>query len=121
MQPIALRASPGLELPVARRDEERDTIERVLAEVTKAQGLREQPSVTRFDLDASGEPAVWIQVVVPDVDIDDGAQQRVFLDLTARVRSSIHQAFLDAGIERWPYVWFDTESEEASSAPATSR
>lgn len=51
--------------------------------------------------DSSGEPAVWVWLILnDDVDIE-AADTRGGL---SRLRLLIHARFQDAGIDRWPYI-----------------
>lgn len=63
-----------------------------------------------FGRDSSGDPAVWIWVLVDDVAADDAT----FTDNTVRLRREIHQAIQRAGLDRWPFVRFRTVSEQRS-------
>ncbi len=61
----------------------------------------------RLDLDSTGEPAVWIWVVLSDDKTDLPFEQ------VAEIRDSIRSALKGAGIELLPYFRFRTESEQS--------
>jgi hypothetical protein len=63
-----------------------------------------------FGLDSSGDPAVWIWLVVDDRAADDPA----FTATTARLQREILQSLQRAGVSRWPYVRFRTISDYTS-------
>lgn len=61
-----------------------------------------------FGLDWSGDPAVWIWLVVDD----DAANHPSFMTTSTRLQREIHRALKATGSERWPYVRFRTFSEQ---------
>jgi hypothetical protein len=63
-----------------------------------------------FGRDSTGEPAVWIWVVVDD----DAPDDATFTTTTTRLQREIHRALDRAGLDRWPYVRFRTFSEQKS-------
>ncbi len=86
---------------------EQEQIETVLATI-------ERPSYVtdiRFALDNdwSGEPAVWIWVIMQDA-IADSEEILVHTD---PVEAMVVQALRDAEISRWPYLRFRGQSEQA--------
>ncbi len=87
---------------------EQEQIETVLAT------LERPPFVTELrhalDNDWSGDPAVWIWVILRD----DVAESGKILEHTKPIRSTIVQALRNAGIDRWPYLRFRGQSEQAA-------
>lgn len=63
----------------------------------------------KLDNDWSGDPGVWIWVILRD-DIADSADLRKY---TRPVTSDLAQAVHNAGIDRWPYVHIRGQSEQA--------
>lgn len=61
-----------------------------------------------LDIDSSGDPAVWIWVIVDD----EAAKRERFFEHTATVRQSIQSALRRHGVRRWPYIHFRTVSEQ---------
>lgn len=61
-----------------------------------------------FGRDSSGQPAVWIWLVVDDAAADDPA----FTAATTRLRREIHRSLQREGLDRWPYLRFRTFSEQ---------
>jgi hypothetical protein len=61
-----------------------------------------------FGRDSSGDPAVWIWIVVDD----EAAVDVTFTAATTRLQRDIHRALQRAGLDRWPYVRFRTFSEQ---------
>lgn len=62
-----------------------------------------------LDTDSTGDPAVLIWVILRD-DIADSDE---ILEHVEPVRSTIVQALSDAGIDRWPYLRYRGQSEQA--------
>jgi hypothetical protein len=63
-----------------------------------------------FGLDSSGDPAVWIWLVVDDAVANDPT----FTTTTTRLQREIHQSLERVGLNRWPYVRLRTVSEQRS-------
>jgi hypothetical protein len=61
-----------------------------------------------FGQDSSGDPAVWIWVVVEDAAADDPH----FAAVSTRLQRTIHEELQRAALDRWPYLRFRTESEQ---------
>jgi hypothetical protein len=62
----------------------------------------------RIGTDSTGDPAVWIRLIVKDdVEIESPTVQAEL----ARVRGAYREAIQKAGIERWPYITVRTRSE----------
>jgi hypothetical protein len=67
----------------------------------------------RFGNDSSGDPAVWIWLVLKDdVDIESPSVQAEL----SPVREAYRNAIQRAGIERWPYISVRTRSEAEALA-----
>jgi hypothetical protein len=64
--------------------------------------------VCEFGQDSTGDPAVWIWVIVDDEAADDPA----FTNTTIHLQRDILIALQKAGIDRWPYLRFHTASEQ---------
>jgi hypothetical protein len=64
--------------------------------------------------DSSGEPAVWVWVVVND----DAAGEQDFDARAAIVRDRIQQAVLQADVKRWAYVSFRAAAEQRTISNA---
>lgn len=63
----------------------------------------------RIGADSSGgTPAVWVWVIVEDKVVAD----KSFAQKTAHVRELIEKALRQAEIQRWPYVYFRSVSEQ---------
>jgi hypothetical protein len=58
-------------------------------------------------LDSSGDPALWVWVIVKDEAADSH-----FSEKAATIREQVVAVLEDARISRWPYVRFRTESEQ---------
>jgi hypothetical protein len=58
--------------------------------------------------DSTGDPAVWVWVVV-DERLDD---TKAFLPMTLEIEDKIRKALAAAGSTRWPYVLFRTAAEQ---------
>lgn len=86
---------------------EQEQIETVLATLQRPSFVSEIRHV--LDDDWSGDPSVMIWVILRD-DIADSAD---LLKHTKPVRSTIVQALRAAGVQRWPYVHFRSQSEQA--------
>jgi hypothetical protein len=56
-----------------------------------------------------GDPAIWIWVILRD----DIAGTAEILKHSQPVRTTIVQALREAGIDRWPYLRFRGQSEQA--------
>lgn len=86
---------------------EHEKVENVLT------GIPRPPFVTEIrhllDTDHDGDPAVRIWVIFDD----DTAASPEFLTRTEQVRSAIVEALREAEIDRWPYVRFRGQSEQA--------
>lgn len=65
-----------------------------------------------FDNDAAGDPAVWLFVTVSD----DESESDKFEDHALAVLDTLRKAVLSSGIQRWPYIRFRSESEQAMLA-----
>jgi hypothetical protein len=61
-----------------------------------------------FGRDSTGDPAVWIWVLVDDAAANDPG----FTTVSTRLQREIQQALQRAGLDRWPYVRFRTASEQ---------
>jgi len=63
-----------------------------------------------FDLgnDSTGDPAVWIWIVVKDAAADVAASAETATRLSRDIRQALHKA----GSDRWPYLSFRTVSEQ---------
>jgi hypothetical protein len=59
--------------------------------------------------DASGDPAIWVWIIVAD----DATDRPEFFDESMAIEDRIFSALEQAGDERWPYVRFRTRSEQA--------
>ena len=62
---------------------------------------------SEFGADSTGDPAIWIWVVVKD----ETAKQADFAELSSEVERSIREAIASSGISRWPYIRFRAISE----------
>jgi len=62
-----------------------------------------------LDTDSSGDPAVWVWVVLED----DTADSDEFFERSEVVKTKIVQSLREAQIDRWPYVRFRGQSEQA--------
>jgi hypothetical protein len=86
---------------------EQERIETVLGAIDRP------PFVTEIrhalDTDAAGEPAIWVWVVLED----DTADSAEFFERSEVVKSKIVQSLREAQIDRWPYVRFRGQSEQA--------
>jgi len=63
-----------------------------------------------FGQDSSGDPAVWIWVVVDDAAVDEAT----FANATTRFSREIRGMLQKVGLDRWPYVRLRTASEQKS-------
>jgi hypothetical protein len=63
-----------------------------------------------FGIDSSGEPAVWIWVVLQDA----VAGRPTFFSETQEIRERIKSVLRREGVRRWPYIRFRTASEQQS-------
>ena len=71
---------------------------------------------SRFGQDSSGDPAVWIWVIVDD----DAADDPGFTAESTRVSREIREALQRTGSDRWPYVRFRTATEQKSLQAANA-
>jgi len=58
--------------------------------------------------DSTGDPAVWVWVIVRD----DAADRPDFTKVSTGVEWKIREAFVAKGLGRWPFVRFRTASEQ---------
>jgi hypothetical protein len=58
--------------------------------------------------DSTGDPALWLWIIVDDAVADDGEFPRFSADIQDRIR----RALRERRIERWPYIRFRTASEQ---------
>ena len=65
--------------------------------------------------DATGDPAVWVWVVVDDATPESTWSDGSLAKLTDQIRQAL------AGLNVWPYVHFRSESEEAEVAAYARR
>jgi hypothetical protein len=72
-----------------------------------------QKHFVELDEDAHGSPSVWLWFVIADEAWNDAWAQ---VEAT-KLRQTVRQALVDAGITRWPYVRFVTKSENESRHP----
>ena len=63
-----------------------------------------------FGRDLAGDPAVRIWMVVDDEVADDPT----FTATSTRLQREIHRSLQRAGLDRWPYVYYRTFSEQRS-------
>lgn len=85
---------------------ESEKIERILKSIKPAfaSGLRFQ-----LDDDATGDPAVWVWLIVADEKLESPAFQS---ELEA-FQSQVGETLRADGIERWPYVRLESISDQA--------
>jgi hypothetical protein len=62
--------------------------------------------------DSTGDPAVWVWLVLDDGVNVEAAQTRARLD---QLRGQIHESLRRAGITRWPYVRMQTRSDQKAA------
>ena len=86
---------------------EQEQVEAVLGSIKRPSFVTEIRHV--LDNDWSGDPAVLIWVILRD-DIADSSE---ILEHSKPIRTTIGQALRDAKIDRWPYVHFRGQSEQA--------
>jgi hypothetical protein len=67
-----------------------------------------------FGRDSTGDPAVWIWIVVDDTAANEPGFDREANLLPRQIREALRKS----GIERWPYVRFRTASEQKALAAA---
>ncbi|MBI3118971.1 MAG: hypothetical protein HYZ00_09820 [Candidatus Hydrogenedentes bacterium] len=65
---------------------------------------------TEFDADATGDPAVWLYVIVSDKEANSRKFSQSSLDILEKLREAVQQT----GVDRWPYIRFRSESEQAT-------
>ena len=86
---------------------EQEQVEAVLASIGRF------PFVTEIrhalDNDWSGDPAIRFWVILRD----DVAESDEFAERAEEVRSAIADAVHESEIDRWPYIRFRAESEQA--------
>ncbi|MFO0958438.1 MAG: hypothetical protein U0800_13575 [Isosphaeraceae bacterium] len=58
--------------------------------------------------DSTGDPALWIYLIVEDSMAEDANAMEQF----RRLDQELHDAIRDAGIARWPYINFRTATEQ---------
>lgn len=58
--------------------------------------------------DSTGEPAVWVWVIVDDA----AGEEEGFTKAALKLEEQIREALLAAGVARWPYVRFRTATEQ---------
>jgi len=81
--------------------------------IKQALGMASLPSYVkdckyRLDTDSSGDPAVWIWVIMTDTEVESPS----FPSDRHSVKKSVVKLLRESGIERWPYVRFRSESEQ---------
>ncbi len=85
--------------------DEDSTITRILNEVRLPDYVLSTPHT--LDSDATGDPAVWVLVVVSNSAPDEAwSAGRV-----GEVRATLKQAIRESGLERWPYIEFCAQAE----------
>lgn len=63
-----------------------------------------------LDADATGDPAVWIYIILKDEVVKDAS----FFDRAETVRQAVVEALNGVDTHRWPYVHFTSVSEHAA-------
>ncbi len=86
---------------------EQEQVETILGSIERPSFVTEIRHI--LDNDWSGDPAVRIWVILRD-DIADSGE---ILEYSQPIRSTIARALRDAEIDRWPYVHFRGQSEQA--------
>lgn len=86
---------------------EQERIEAVIAEAGLPDFVHDVACT--LDVDATGDPAVWIWVILSD----EKTQGDAFAESTEQIRELIWTAFNKAQIARWPYIRFRSASEQA--------
>jgi hypothetical protein len=66
----------------------------------------------RLDTDSSGEPGVWIWLILSD----NVAKGPDFARKSAELQRRITDVMSKSGVDRWPYVRFRSQSEESELA-----
>ena len=79
------------------------------------EGIKKPPFVENWsihlDADSSGDPSVWIWVVISDELLNSSSLK----EESDKLNEEIGAALRKNGIQRWPYVRFRAKSEQAQA------
>ncbi|MCB2261744.1 MAG: hypothetical protein LGR52_02205 [Candidatus Thiosymbion ectosymbiont of Robbea hypermnestra] len=89
------------------REREREENKRLEFQLRKDQPEFVKNFYCEFDEDLDGDPAVWVWIVVGDNEVESDD----FPEHLKATRSWISTALSKTDVERWPYMWFRSESE----------
>jgi hypothetical protein len=64
--------------------------------------------LTKIGTDSTGDPAVWIWIILPDSSFEDASSSSEH----KKLREWAANAVRASGVQHWPYVFFRSEAEQ---------